>query len=321
MPDLEVDLVDQFICPPCVDKHPELSLRTTWKRRCLYGLEHKNPQSADSCHKPARGAFSKYCSDECGVKYMRLRIELWADKGGDKNKLWESVKGAQKREGTVVSAKLAQEARADAPSDKYTIPGLVKPEKTRKDRELEGLHAKLDEVVKKRDAEKEEMDLVLWREKVTGLAIRRSDSIEECGWDQRLCFGDEEVAEFGTSVLESYESGQSDGDAMQVDAEGEWWCQGKKKCDRHVGWQKLRLAEVQFEKEMKEQALLKLTTRERKIRTRIEDILDPHARVSATCNSVHTTPQKATTLPSTNGQPKPKAPVHADSSKKGKKKR
>lgn len=42
-----------------------------------------------------------------------------------------------------------------------------------------------------------------------------------------------------------------------------------------VRWQKLRTAEVSFDKEMTEGILLKLTTREREIRKRIEDILYP----------------------------------------------
>jgi COMPASS component SPP1 len=43
-------------------------------------------------------------------------------------------------------------------------------------------------------------------------------------------------------------------------------------------WQKLRSAEVLFEKEMKDRALSKLTTKEREIRKRIEDYLDPQSR-------------------------------------------
>ena len=40
-------------------------------------------------------------------------------------------------------------------------------------------------------------------------------------------------------------------------------------------WQKLRLTEVSLEKEITEGILTKLTTREREIRKRIEDILYP----------------------------------------------
>jgi len=84
-------------------------------------------------------------------------------------------------------------------------------------------------------------------------------------------------------VLESYEDAQvkmeSDQDAIPLEtpytAHEEWWCTGKKKCERHAGWQKLRAAEVSFDKETKEGILLKLTTREREIRKCIEDILYP----------------------------------------------
>jgi hypothetical protein len=99
MPDLEVDLVDQFICPLCVESayisqppyaisahlcegNPHLDLRTTWKRRCLNGLRQRDPNAPEACHKPARGAFSKYCSDECGVQSLHMRILLWVENGG-----------------------------------------------------------------------------------------------------------------------------------------------------------------------------------------------------------------------------------------------
>lgn len=57
-------------------------------------------------------------------------------------------------------------------------------------------------------------------------------------------------------------------------------------------WQKLRAAEVEFEKEMKEAVLLKLTTKEREIRKRIEDILEPQGR----------TPPPSTPLKAANGK-------------------
>jgi len=166
--------------------------------------------------------------------------------------------------------------------------------------------------------------VVLWREKLLELATARANNIDECGWDQRLCFGDEEYAEFGTGVLESYEeqgTRREDGDAMQIDgaAEGaEWWCKGKKKCDRHAGWQKLRYAEVSFDKETKESALLKLTAEEREIRRKIEDLTDPKTRTST--GSAPTSP-----LQPLNGKAGaanvPKTSTNGDTNKKGKKKK
>ena len=79
-------------------------------------------------------------------------------------------------------------------------------------------------------------------------------------------------------------------------------------------WQKLRAAEVSFEKEMKESVLLKLTTREREIRKRIEDLLDPQAR-----NLPHSTPLKSANGKQVNGHAK--ANSNGDIIRKGKKKR
>ena len=45
-------------------------------------------------------------------------------------------------------------------------------------------------------------------------------------------------------------------------------------------WQTVRYKDVCKEREKKEEALAKLTTREREIRKRIEDMLDPQNRVS-----------------------------------------
>jgi len=141
--------------------------------------------------------------------------------------------------------------------------------------------------------------------------------VDECAWDQRVCFGEEEYNDFGMEVLATYEDNaekEEGEDTMHVE-EGEWWCRGKKKCERHAGWQKLRAAEVSFEKEMKEVVLQKLTTREREIRKRIEDLLDPQA---------HNMPS-STPLKSANGKPQinghAKASSNGDLGRKGKKKR
>jgi COMPASS component SPP1 len=181
------------------------------------------------------------------------------------------------------------------------------------------------------------MDVVAWREKVTELAIQHADTIEQCGWDQRLCFGEEEVAEFGASVLESYEENHSQADVDGTQEEAEWWCTGKKKCDRHSGCALSHLdgrhslittqlakvahvAEVEFDKETKDQALQKLTKLEREIRKRVEDILDPQAppRQSKDARTLFTSVPllSSSTL---NGQSKHKP--NGDQTKKGKKKK
>ncbi|KAG9314398.1 hypothetical protein JVU11DRAFT_5195 [Chiua virens] len=266
MPELEIDLVDQFICPPCIQKYPHL--RTTWKQRCLFGRQHENPLSLEACHRPARGAFSKYCSDECGIKYMRSRITQWEASGGARDLLWENVKNAAKREGVVVHAETNKASPRKMDGENVAPKLFDLAAKRRAEREVTRLNARLDEVVKEREFMKRELDMVVWREKVVELASERAGKVDECGWDQRLCFGEEEWADFGSEVLESYEEERtkmdSVEDSMALDASVYNGC-----------WQKLRVAEVSFDKETKEGILLKLTTREREIRKRIEDILFP----------------------------------------------
>jgi COMPASS component SPP1 len=163
-----------------------------------------------------------------------MRISLWVANGGNRDRLWETVKNAERREGVVVSAQV-MEGRSRSPGDRAAM-AIIPPKISKADRELARLRARLETLVQKREALKAEMDVIAWREKVTELAIQHADAVEQCGWDQRLCFGEEEVAEFGASVLESYEENHAQADVDGTQEEAEWWCMGKKKCDRHSGW-------------------------------------------------------------------------------------
>jgi COMPASS component SPP1 len=358
MPDLDVDLVDQFFCPSCIEsvflvfhpvlavinrdfssEHPQSSLRTTYKQRCLWGMRHPNPDSPKACHKAARGAFSKYCSDECGVKYMQTRVENWAKKGGKTDKLWESVKDAERREGIVVCAMDKMDTESDV--DGLPVkPKIVRPSKTKIERETERLNNILSSIVKMREDIQRGMEIIVCRERLLQLASERAEQVGQCGWDQRLCCDDEELADIGAGMLESYEvdgvkeeNGDND---MDVDGHDEqWWCPGKKVCDRHSGyaachfpqsdaefitrWQTIRYKDVCKEKEMREEALAKLTLRERDLRKRIEDIRDPHASDTKSkpdndCNA----PLKSSTTKLVNGFAKTKVTA---TEKKGKKRK
>ena len=275
MSDLEVDLVDQFFCPTCIQSKllehvvftsglltgpwqdtPNLSLKTTYKARCFAGIKHKDPSSPIACHKPARGAFSKYCSDECGVSFMQTKIEAWTVGGGHKAKLWETVKDADAREGVATVLSKPKEpatvkAEVDADGDVRLADGTshdIKPEhpankpattvkkglSKQKERELVRLRKELEKVVDLRNSMKQELEIIECRDTLIKLASQRSEGVGECGWDQRLCMDDEEWIEVGSTILENY-----DGQDQQEDESesfGEWWCRGKKKCDRHAGY-------------------------------------------------------------------------------------
>ena len=45
---------------------------------------------------------------------------------------------------------------------------------------------------------------------------------------------DEEWAEVGPIILENYDGQEQQED--ESESFGEWWCRGKKKCDRHAGY-------------------------------------------------------------------------------------
>ncbi|KAF9270259.1 hypothetical protein L218DRAFT_952430 [Marasmius fiardii PR-910] len=264
MPDHVVELVDQFACPPCVAKNPSLNLKTTYKSRCLFGLLQPDPESPKSCHKPAR-TYSKYCSDECGMKNISKRVDMFVRRGGNKSQLWETVKNAEKREGLIRCVEESSDGGKPVIKE-------VKPKKTAKEKEVDRLNGLLDDIAKVREELKRGMEIIAWREQLIELAAERAKAVQECGWDQRLCFADEEWVEHGELVLESYRD-----DKMETGAEGEdavWWCTGEEVCRRHAGWQALRTKDVCKEKEKKADALGKLTSKEREIRKHIENIID-----------------------------------------------
>lgn len=250
---------------------------------------------------------------------MQMRIQKWAASGvgggagtgtggKDKNdatgrkeleRLWESVKGVERREGVVVeivgpgpgpgSGDVKEEKMdVDEPHSSNLVNGTKPPHipnghlpssstnatpapastsqptkpqpkwnpKAKSNRELARLHPLLDKILLQREQLTKRMDVVGWRERLTEQAVQRSETagFDECGWDQRMCLDDEEVKEYGAGVLESYEEeGQREGgegatgngNGTPREGEGgeeggvvygEWWCRGKKKCDRHAGY-------------------------------------------------------------------------------------
>ncbi|KAK7694611.1 hypothetical protein QCA50_001797 [Cerrena zonata] len=318
MPDDEVDLVDQFICPICIANNPGLP-RTTYKKRCWAGLKHLNPSSAEACHKPARGSLSKYCSDECGIAHMQYRIEAW---GGDKEGLWEGVKKAEKREAVVIQCiHSATNGNVGTKSRGLVQQQVMPSAKPRMERQLVRLTARLEKIARQRDEIRKDMEIVLWRSRLFELAAARADEVNECGWDQRLCFDHDEYAEFGASVFDSYDDAQRENeDAMQVDGgveDGEWWCKGHHKCERHAGWQKLRQAEIDFEKGTMEAALEALDTQAGDLRKKVDEVNDTHVSKPTNITEFKMAPVKPFTGP--NGIAKPK--VNGTIAKKGKKRK
>jgi COMPASS component SPP1 len=268
---------------------------------------------------------SKFCSDACGMAYMKARIDGWTHRGGDRGGLWEAVKGAQRLEGVVAIPPTAVATTAPAKDEaapaalgaaRFRPAGSISADAYRPTsgpraivqpasghdriaREVARLRAQVAQWATRRAALVRELAMLGWREQLFARACARADVRGECGWDQRLCFGDEECAEFGAGVLESYDEHEA---ADGEDTGQEWWCRGVKKCDRHGGcvslvsrvycillrhpgsWQKLRSADLAKEKELKEDAINKLTAREADNLQRILEMLAPQTGQLAETN-------------------------------------
>lgn len=167
---------------------------------------------------------------------MQSRIDTWAKKGGKKERLWDSVKGADKREGVVVRIEDANNCTAD--SKDGLKDGQLKPSKPARakgERERERLNRVLQEINQAADELKKGMGILALREKLLEMAGERAESVGQCGWDQRLCYEDEEWVENGQSALESYDDRDMDVDGQSDNGESDWWCAEDTGCSRHMG--------------------------------------------------------------------------------------
>lgn len=181
---------------------------------------------------------------------MQRRIEGW---GGDQAVLWASVRDTKPREGVAVEVHVVGGANGAFKDGKR--PGAFghliqenhevrRPTKTKQDRKIARLQAALEKIAPKRDELKKELDMILLRRRILQLATARADEVDECGWDHRLCYDEEDLVEVANSVLESYAAAHilhngGGGEGLDGAVEDEWWCRGKKKCQRHAGYVEL----------------------------------------------------------------------------------
>lgn len=190
---------------------------------------------------------------------MKQRLEAWS---GNVQGIWEGVKGVARRESVVYrciyddnqQARCNGALKEESPSSVIVLPAVspsqrvevVKPRTTKVDRERVRLHAQLDKISARRDELKDDENIVVLREQMWDLASRRAEQRGDCGFDMRMCWADDEVREYGEEVFASYDAEEDaregrDEDRMAVDGtadqdSGEWWCKGKKKCERHAGY-------------------------------------------------------------------------------------
>ncbi|KAG8925768.1 hypothetical protein FRC02_009438 [Tulasnella sp. 418] len=263
----DLELVDMFICPPCIAQNP--NLQTTYKVSCV------------QCRRPARLPLSKFCSDECGIQCVMDRVDKLSASLVDSpvqpsewvDRLYESnaIRSAKRREGLVSLVEKSRLGSEDAQRD-------AKHEE--EERTLTRLRKIINDLGSQRRGKMRKVAALDARLILLEVAAKRTESQGfegRCGYDTRIGKDEGEwedwvESEDGRKAFEGF--GETEEDAeMEREELKKWICEGRKKCERHSGWQKLKRADIELERDVLQRAIQKLKTRERDLRTRVEDIL------------------------------------------------
>ncbi|KIM24052.1 hypothetical protein M408DRAFT_331973 [Serendipita vermifera MAFF 305830] len=219
-------------------------------------------------------------------------------------RLWRGVKDARKRDAVVVPAsQRVQSSTQSSPADIKVPPQRTDAEKLAAS--LIELSNELENLTNDTHMRSRELEFILARGRLARLAIQwsdKSENVTRCCFDSRILLEGAEWEEWvegvGRAVLEgtmdasgtvglsahagraAFVDGNGNGTGeeeelrLEMDAADSPWCDGRRKCERHFGWQKLCMAEFELNKGTKELALQGLAGKERDVRTRIEQIQD-----------------------------------------------
>ncbi|KAB8072994.1 hypothetical protein BDV29DRAFT_158019 [Aspergillus leporis] len=225
----DADLIEQYICPNCKEQGKGM---TTWKPMCR----------VPACRKPARfntKNLSKYCSDEHGLEFMRLKTRHFNMSSDPGNKMEDlgsrggvitagdlkavimgvsSVAEFRKLGEHIVSPPPDDDDKGAKAKDKKKLGLDVSPcDLTYSPDEA----SKLEELRKRRDELLHRKDVLSARNTFLNLVRQRAKSVLErlkqtepkggwkdiCGFDSRLAWSDEEfdewrLSEAGAKTLE-----------------------------------------------------------------------------------------------------------------------
>ncbi|KAE8146359.1 hypothetical protein BDV25DRAFT_162651 [Aspergillus avenaceus] len=215
----DADLIEKYICPNCKEQGKGW---TTWKPMCR----------VPECRKPARFNRknpSKYCTDEHGLEFMRLRTQHLSQTLGNKDAEDLGSRGGVLTAGdlkaVIMDVSSAEEFRKLG--ERIISPPRDDDHTDTKDKKL-GLdyapndltyspeeETKLEELRKRRDDLLNRKSLLDARNTFLNLVRQRSKHVLErlkqtepkggwkdiCGFDSRLAWSDEEFDEWRTSTL------------------------------------------------------------------------------------------------------------------------
>ncbi|KAG8722155.1 hypothetical protein FRC09_006733 [Ceratobasidium sp. 395] len=286
LPESDIDLIDQFVCPLCA---PSESITLTLCHRILTCLSEYNAHTTyktrcavRDCTKPARAPISKYCSHTCGLKNAATQLQTLRARGVNMDQLWYAAKDARAPEGVVYVHLPGGPVPHPPPAGVNNIGSdATKMVDGRQKADLEHLAA-MNEVLRQSAARREtletEVKQLKARLRLLGCAMRRAEKAggERCGFDVRMVMNDEEWARWlggdGKWTLEEQAEGeeQKDDDAYGKD-EGSF-CVGKKRCDRHYGWQNLKFADFSGECAAKESQLADVNTKSQETERKVAEL-------------------------------------------------
>ncbi|KAG8746928.1 hypothetical protein FRC10_003099 [Ceratobasidium sp. 414] len=269
LPECDIDLIDQFVCPLCVPKH---NAHTTYRTRC----------AVRDCTKPARAPVSKYCSHACGLKHAAAQLQTWRARGVNMEQLWYAAKDARAPEGVVYVHLPGGPIPYPPPAGVNNIgPDATKLIDGRQKADLENL-ATMGEALKQSVARRETLELDIKRLKarlrLLGCAMRRAEKVggERCGFDARVVMNDGEWAEWlgggGKWTLEEQAEGEEQKDDEAYGKDEGSFCAGKKRCERHYGWQNLKFADFSGECTAKEFQLADVTAKSQETQRKVTEL-------------------------------------------------
>ncbi|CAE6380694.1 unnamed protein product [Rhizoctonia solani] len=267
--EFDVDLIDQFVCPLCVAKY---NVRTTYKTRC----------AVKGCNKPARAPTSKYCSDMCGIKAATARLQTLRARGVDLDQLWYAAKDARPPDGAVY-IHLSGPAPHPPPAGVNHIgPGASKVLDGRQKVDLDRL-ARLIEESGQLKSRKGALELGIKylkaRLRLLNCAGQRNEKVggEKCGFDARIVMEDEDWAAWlegtGKWALEETEGDEAEAKLLAIYQKTEGsFCTGKKRCDRHQGWQNLKFADFSAECDSKQLKLEEIILKHQEVQRKVTEL-------------------------------------------------
>ncbi|WWC93426.1 hypothetical protein V866_000260 [Kwoniella sp. B9012] len=242
-----VDALDVYICKSCERSTHQ---RTIYKQLC----------KRDGCSKSLAGTSSKFCSSSCAFQYSQSLLSSMTNKNTLKQLAKTFIGYPEPKLGisTVNHAEHTPSLQCNLSNSDRLVDLERQLNKVNKSIELVSKRQKiLEDTIRKAESailtvnviEEEEEEEVRQskkgKKKKSGMNINGNGNgsgkdDKPCGWNKILIADDQEVRSFNLTE-------QEQGVKSEEEEEGEICMRGKRRCDRHQGWQRTIAAQLEIE--------------------------------------------------------------------------